>query len=102
MTIKTTGPTAGTMPLLMTEEFSLALSRAPGNPIPIGAGPYRVPTSNPGLSIRMEKWDGFFRADDFGVKTLEYTNIPDGGGDQRAERRPGRLRGGEPARRHGS
>jgi len=71
-------PVAGMMPALMTQTFSHAAAPGYDPAMPAGAGPYKVVHYQDRTLLRLEKYEGFFRADDYLIKTIEFIEVPGG------------------------
>jgi len=78
LTFKMKTPSAGMMPSILTQTFGHAAAPGYDPAMPVGAGPYKVVHYQDRTLLRLEKWDGFFRADDFYLKTIEFIEVPGG------------------------
>ncbi len=86
LTFKLSTSSAGLLAIVLgTANGSVA---SPGsNPnLPAGAGPYKNVEYRDKQFLKLERWDGFYRAKDFPIKTVEYTHIADPAAKQSALR----------------
>lgn len=76
LTFITNGDRAAMIPLELTLEFGHIAAPESDPLLPVGAGPYAPIEYRQAAYLSLEKWDGFFRSDEYGVRTIEYFDYP--------------------------
>jgi len=84
LTLRLATPVAGSFYNLLAHMESTIVSpaalasSAPIASAPVGAGPFRITSYDNASLIRMEKWDGYFQADEIRLAAVEFVQVPNG------------------------